>query len=362
MGLAAGIIGLPNVGKSTLLNALCQAKAETANYPFCTIEKNIGTAKVPDPILEELKALLDPKEAVPATVEIVDIAGLVPGASQGAGLGNRFLSEIREVDALVHVVRCFEDENIAHTEGSADPLRDVELIETELALADLERLEKEAERTKWDFSPQGRKLHAVLEKLSSGLSAGEAVRDIPLSKEEAELASPLDYLTGKPVLFVANIDDSGHYKENAGYQALCQRFGPENVLPVCARLEEECAELEPDERIEFLSQLGFEEDALARLIEAIFKLLGLIRFYTFANNKLRAWEIPQGTTAEIAAGKIHSDMQTGFIRAEIIQLADLKKYPSLPELRRQGLVRSEGREYQLQDGELVHFLFSGGSR
>ncbi len=362
MGLAAGIIGLPNVGKSTLLNALCQAKAQTANYPFCTIEKNIGTAKVPDPILDELQALLNPQEAVPATVEIVDIAGLVPGASKGAGLGNRFLSEIRQVDALVHVVRCFDDENIAHTEGNTDPLRDVDLIETELALADLERLEKETDRTKRDFSPQGRKLHAVLERLFSELSSGRAIRDIPFSEEEAELIAPSDYLTGKPVLFVANVDDSGHFKDNAGYQALCQRFGSGKVLPVCARLEEECAELEPEERMEFLSQLGFQEDALARLIEAIFRLLGLIRFYTFANNKLRAWEIPKGTTAEIAAGKIHSDMQTGFIRAEIIQLADLKKYPSLPELRRQGLVRSEGRDYQLQDGELVHFLFSGGGR
>jgi hypothetical protein len=362
MGLAAGIIGLPNVGKSTLLNALCRAGAQTANYPFCTIEKNIGTARVPDEMLSQLQALLAPQEAIPATVEIVDIAGLVPGASQGAGLGNRFLSEIREVDALVHVVRCFRDENVSHVQGNADPLRDVELIETELALSDLERLQKAMAHSKRDFSPQGRKTQAALEKLEAALAAGKSVSSVYFSEEEEQLVAPGEYLTGKPVLFVANVDEEGLYGENPGYQALCRRFGAERVLPLSAKLEAECAELEQEERTEFLAQLGFTEDCLPRLIEATFRLLGLIRFYTFANNKLRAWEIPHGTDAVTAAGKIHTDMQTGFIRAEIIELADLKKYPSLPELRKQGLVRSEGKDYQLRDGDLVHFLFSGGHK
>lgn len=360
MGLAAGIVGLPNVGKSTILNALCRAKAQTANYPFCTIEKNIGTARVPDQILVELQALLNPQEAIPATVEIVDIAGLVPGASQGAGLGNRFLSHIGEVDAILHVVRCFQDENVSHVEGKANPLRDVELIDTELALSDLESIQKDIDRTKRDFSPEGRKTTQALEKIYSALSAGEPIRKLALSEEERELTGAHRYLTGKPVLYVANVDDDGPYLENPGYLALCQEFGTENVVPISAKLEEECAQLEPEERAEFLSDLGLSQDSLTRLIEGTFRLLGLIRFYTFANNKLRAWEIPQGTVAVAAAGKIHTDMQQGFIRAEIITLEDLKKHPSLPELRSLGLVRSEGKDYQIQDGDLVHFLFSGG--
>lgn len=360
MGLAAGIVGLPNVGKSTILNALCRAKAETANYPFCTIEKNIGTASVPDKILLELQDLLKPQEAIPATVEIVDIAGLVPGASQGAGLGNRFLSEIREVDAMLHVVRCFEDENVSHIQGEANPLADIDLINTELALSDLERVQKALERCRRDFSPQGKKATQALEKIDAALAQGEAVRTVSFTPEEAELVQVHSYLTAKPVLYVANVGDDGSYLENPLYQDLCHRFGAEDVVPISAKLEEECAQLAPEDRGEFLAELGFSQDSLTRLIEGTFRLLGLIRFYTFANNKLRAWELPQGTAAITAAGKIHTDMQQGFIRAEIIRLEDLKKHPSLPELRRQGLVRIEGKDYQIQDQDLVHFLFSGG--
>ncbi len=359
-----GIVGLPNVGKSTLFNALTSARAESANYPFRTIDPNIGIVPVPDRRLDFLAGMYHPEKYTPATIEFVDIAGLVRGASRGEGLGNRFLSHIREVDAMAHVVRCFEDDNIIHVEGGVDPLRDVDTIDAELIFADMELLERRIDRVRKALKGDrtlGPELE-FLENLMKKFDAGIPARAAGLDEAGMELLGDLPLLTLKPVIYVANIgeDDIGEPSDNPYYRSLQERAVAEGagIVAVCAQVEAEVAELATDEKAAFLSELGITESGLDSLIGAGYSLLGLISFLTAGPKEVRAWTIKKGTKAPGAAGKIHSDFERGFIRAEVVAFEDLARAGSMAAAREAGLVRSEGKDYEIKDGDVVLFRFN----
>ena len=360
-----GIVGLPNVGKSTLFNALTNAGAQSANYPFCTIEPNVGVVAVPDSRLDELAKMYNPELYTPAVIEFVDIAGLVRGASKGEGLGNKFLSHIREVDAVVHVVRCFENNDIIHVDGSVDPIRDVETINLELIFSDIEIIERRIDNLK--KAMKGDKTLApkveLYERVLAALMDGKTARSLDFTDEEAEMMGDVALLTIKPVIYAANISESdigSDLSENQYYQKVVEFAATEKseVIPVCAEIEAEIAELDGDDKEMFLADLGIEESGLDRLIKASYSLLGLISYLTAGPKEVRAWTIVKGTKAPQAAGKIHSDFERGFIRAEVVSFEDLISLGSMTAVKEKGLLRSEGKEYVMQDGDVVLFRFN----
>ncbi len=361
-----GIVGLPNVGKSTLFNAITQAGAESANYPFCTIEPNVGVVAVPDERLEKLRDMYKPQKFTPATVEFVDIAGLVKGASKGEGLGNKFLSHIREVDAILHVVRCFEDDNIVHVDGKIGPSRDIETINMELIFADMESLEKRIDKTKKAMKGGDKKYQAeltLLEKIYACLEEGKCARTLSYTKEENEILKEISLLTLKPVIYAANVseDDFVNGIDSNPFLAELSKIANEEgseVLPICARIEEEITELDDSEKEEFLKELGIEESGLNRLIKKSYHLLGLISYLTAGEPEVRAWTIKKGTKAPQAAGKIHTDFERGFIGAEVVSFNDLMACGTYAAAREKGLVRLEGKEYVMNDGDIVLFRFN----
>ena len=360
-----GIIGLPNVGKSTLFNALTGAGAPSANYPFCTIDPNVGVVQVPDARLDKLAEMYHPQLYTPAVVEFVDIAGLVKGASKGEGLGNKFLSHIRDVDAVVHVLRCFEDSDIIHVDGSVDPIRDLDTINMELIYADIETLERRIDKTQ-KLAKSDKSLLAqitLFERVLSALNEGITARSLDYTDDEREIMADATLLTMKPVIYVANVSEeeaAGVSPDNVYYQKLkeaADREGAE-VIPVCAGIEAEISELEPEEKAMFLEEMGIAESGLDRLIKASYSLLGYISYLTAGPKEVRAWTIVRGTKAPQAAGKIHSDFERGFIRAEIVSYDDLIACGSMNAAKEKGLVRSEGKDYVIADGDVVLFRFN----
>lgn len=360
-----GIVGLPNVGKSTLFNAITDAGAQSANYPFCTIEPNVGVVAVPDKRLDKLAEMYEPEKFTPATIEFVDIAGLVKGASKGEGLGNKFLSNIREVDAIVHVVRCFENDDIIHVEGSIDPKRDIETIDLELVLSDIEMIDRRIEKTKKAIKSD-KTLQDELdffERVKKEFEAGKSARSIDATDEEKEWLSSVALLTNKPIIFAANMSESDFkdgVENNKYYKIVEEHAKAEHaaVLPICAEIEAEISGMSLEEKQLFLSDMGLDESGLDRLINACYELLGLISYLTAGKPEVRAWTITRGTKAPQAAGKIHTDFEKGFIRAEVIAYDDLIECGSMTAAKEKGLVRSEGKEYVVQDGDVVLFRFN----
>ncbi len=362
MGFNCGIVGLPNVGKSTLFNALTAAGAPVANYPFCTIDPNVGVVEVPDPRLTRMAEIFRSKRVIPTTVEFVDIAGLVKGASQGEGLGNRFLSHIRDVDAVVHIVRCFVDPDIAHVSGSVDPGRDIEIIQTELILADLESVQRRlgaVEKKGKSGDPKSAAEQKFMEDLQARLSDGRRIHGMSLNADEARWLGELKLLTDKPVVYVANVAESELGKETAHLRRVKEAAAGEGavVIEISGKVEEELTALPAEDRAAFLKALGLSESGLNRLIEAGYRLLDLITFFTAGEREARAWTVPKNTRAPQAAGKIHSDMERGFIRAEVFSYADLIACGSATVVRERGLLRVEGRDYLIRDGDVLFFRF-----
>ncbi len=360
-----GIVGLPNVGKSTLFNAITNAGAEAANYPFCTIEPNVGMVTVPDRRLDVLAEMYKPEKYTPAIIEFVDIAGLVKGAANGEGLGNKFLSHIREVDAIIHVVRCFSDSNVVHVEGGVDPMRDVEIINMELIYSDLEMLEKRIEKDK-KLAKGDKSLNeeiAFLERVRDEMNNGISARAIDMTEEESAILDTIQLISRMPVIYAANVSEdevAGEYENNEAFKSLRALAESEHsaVMPICASLESEIAELEGEEKQQFLDDLGIPESGLDRLIKASYDLLGLMSFLTAGPKEVRAWTIKKGLRAPQAAGKIHSDFERGFIRAEIVAYDDLIACGSMAAAKEKGLVRSEGKEYVMKDGDVTLFRFN----
>ncbi len=363
--MKAGIVGLPNVGKSTLFNCLSNAKAQSANFPFCTIEPNVGVVNVPDPRLEVLESMVNPERVVPATVEIVDIAGLVKGASKGEGLGNQFLGNIRETDAIIHVLRCFEDPNIVHVDGSVDPIRDKETIDIELQLKDLESVEKRLEkvgRAAKTGNKEAQKEKEILDQLKSCLESGNSVRTLAFENKDQQIfVNSLQLITDKPVLYVCNVDESAAVVGNAMVDRVKEAVASENaeVIVLAVGTEADITELESyEERQMFLEDMGLTEPGSAKLIRSAYKLLNLETYFTAGVKEVRAWTIKVGSTAPVAAGVIHTDFEKGFIRAEVIAFEDYHHYGSEQKVKEAGKVRVEGKEYIVKDGDVMHFRFN----